>query len=141
MDQAQGFDFDDLESTDSGVLTLRHPITGETIAASLTLAGPNHPKRKAVELRRARIIKKRMLNNIRSRGAMDLGEVEEDFEYELDRLVASTLGWTGVLANKQAVPLTEANVRIRYESAPWMRKQALEFLEQDNNFLTQQATR
>jgi hypothetical protein len=125
------FDIGTIVETDCGTIELRHPETNASLGASITLAGPGHPKRKKVEFARARALRAR----VAKRGRLELTDPEEDEEYEIDRLASCTLAWEGICQDGKPIPCTPDEVRSLYESASWVRVQVAAFLDDRVNFI------
>jgi len=125
------FDIGSIVEQDAQKLELLHPQTGAPVGATIELAGAGHPKRRKIEMQRARELRAR----IAKRGRIELTDPAEDEEYELDRLVACTLSWDGIARSGQAIPCTAEEARDLYESAAWIRRQAVAFLDDAANFL------
>ena len=125
------FDIATIKETESATLHLLHPETGAPVGAEITLAGANHPKRKGMEFGRAR----QMRNRIAKKGRLELADPQEDADYEIDRLVACTLGWKGIARDGKEIECNAGEARAIYESAAWIRNQATEFLGESANFL------
>lgn len=133
MSQAEPamFDIASVKTVNAGVLNLTHPLTGQPIPAWLELAGANHPKRKACEFNRSRVLRQK----VSKKGRLELTDPQDDADYEIDRLVACTLSWGGFAREGQAIPCTPGEVRAMYENNEWLRVQALEYLGEATNFL------
>ena len=125
------FDLSSVTENDDASLKLVHPETGEPIGAEIKLAGSNHPKRKGIEFGRAR----RLRAKIAKKGRLELTDPQDDEDYEVDRLVACTLGWSGLARDGKPIECTPGEVRAIYESTAWIRQQAQEFLGESANFL------
>lgn len=125
------FDLSSVTEYDDASLKLVHPETGEPIGAEIKLAGSNHPKRKGIEFGRAR----RLRAKIAKKGRLELTDPQDDEDYEVDRLVACTLGWSGLARDGKPIECTPGEVRAIYESTAWIRQQAQEFLGESANFL------
>ena len=126
------FDINSIEEHDAQKLELLHPKTGAPVGATIELAGAGHPKRKKIEMQRARELRAR----IAKRGRVELTDPAEDEEYELDRVVSCTLSWDGICRDGVPIPCTPDEARKLYESAEWVRRQASAFLDDAVNFLT-----
>lgn len=128
------FDINSIEEHTAQKLQLLHPQTQTPVTAYIELAGAGHPKRRKIELQRARDLRAR----IAKRGRVELTDPVEDEEYELDRLVACTLSWEGICRGRDKVPIpcTPEEARKLYEEADWVRKQVAAFLDDAANFLT-----
>lgn len=125
------FDLNSVAELDAQKLKLVHPTTGELVGAEIELAGASHPKRKALEFQRARVLRAR----VAKKGRLELTDPAEDEEFEIDRLVACTLGWSGIARDGKPIECTPGAAREIYESAAWIRRQAAAFLDDTANFL------
>ena len=126
------FDLNSVSELEAQKLKLVHPETGALIGAEIELAGANHPKRKALEFNRSRMLRAR----VAKKGRLELTDPAEDEEFEVDRLVACTLSWSGIARDGKEIPCNAGEARAIYESAAWIRKQAVAFLEDSANFLS-----
>lgn len=125
------FDVASVKELAHNTLKLLHPTTGVPIGAWLVLAGSNHPKRKACEFNRARALRAKLSK----KGRIELNDPQDDADYDVDHLVACTLGWGGFARDGKPIEFTPGEVRAIYESAAWIRTQANEFLGDSANFL------
>lgn len=130
------FDIGTIVEKDSQTLELVHPQTGAAIGASIEFAGPGHAKRRKIEMQRARALRARLAK----RGRIEFTDPVEDEEYELERLVACTLSWEGICRDGKPIPCTPDEVTSVFESAAWMRRQAVAFLDEASNFLDSTAS-
>lgn len=126
-----GFDFATVEVKHEKVMVVKHPKTGDPTPAEITVAGPEHPKHKALTMAAMRQARKRA----EKAGRLVLTDPEDDEQNALDRAVACTLAWKGVKRDGKDLDCTAANVRELYESAPWLKDQVLAFLGADENFI------
>lgn len=83
---------EDLEQAEFEVM---HPVTDEPTGLFITLAGPEHPKRKEISMNLTRAVRasveKRMAG--RGRGGAAMTDPKDDAEEQLKRLAECTLGW------------------------------------------------
>lgn len=114
--------------------TITHPITGVATPASITLAGPTHPIRKAAMFSRMRAL----LNE----GAAERINPEEQDDDETAFVASCTLGWSNITVDGVARPFAigaaealYADVRFR-----WLRDQMREVLRQRDLFIGACAT-
>ncbi len=117
----------------SAVVAIKNPVTGERLA-TITVAGPEHPKRRAIELSKQR----RMLSALARTGKIDVGDPVDLEQERLDLLVACTLAWEDVCdEDGKPIPCTADNVRKVYtaEGNGWLRKQVADALEQHERFV------
>lgn len=125
------FEVNSIKELQEAILKLVHPESGEIIPATITLAGAAHPKRKALEFQRARVLRAK----VSKKGRLELTDPQDDADYEVDRLVACTLSWKGFARDGVALECTPAEVRALYEGSAWIRQQASDFLGDSANFL------
>ena len=125
------FEVNSVKELDDSTLKLTHPETGALIGAQITLAGANHPKRKACEFNRARALRAK----VAKKGRLELTDPQDDADYEVDRLVACTLSWSGFMRDGKPIECTPGEARAIYEGTAWIRVQANEFLGDAANFL------
>jgi hypothetical protein len=100
----------------------------------VTLAGPEHPKRKALAFNKQR----RLQAVLQRTGKLELTDPEEMEQEDLDTLVASTLAWREVEdAQGNPLPCTPENVRAFYsfEGHGWIRKYLKEAMEDRERFI------
>lgn len=118
----------------SAVVALKHPTTGEDLGATVTLAGPEHPKRKALDFARQR--KQRAAFN--KTGKIELPDPEDDAGDAVDTLTACTLAWDG-LADDAGNPITftpDAAASLYGDEAHgWLRTQLLQALNERERFI------
>lgn len=125
------FDINTIKELQQATLQLTHPETGVPLGAELILAGANHPQRKACEFNRARTLRAR----VAKKGRIELTDPQDDADYDVDHLVACTLGWNGIARDGVPIEFGPGEVRALYESTAWVRAQANEFLAGSANFL------
>lgn len=126
------FEVNSIKEVETGTLDVINPSTGAKMdGTTLTLAGPNHPTRKALEFNRARVLRAR----VNKKGKFEMTDPQEDEDYEIDRLVACTTGWTGFVRDGNPIQCTDAEKRAIYEHAAWLRKQVSDFLDDPMNFI------
>ena len=112
---------------------LKNPRTGEEMAASITLAMPEHPARRALEI----ALQQRIRAELASNGGK-LPPVDEAtaLQREIDFLTACTLDWNLRDTDQEPIPPTPENIREFYASprADWVRRQINVALMDANNF-------
>lgn len=102
--QPAGLDLDSIEDLASGDYELLHPLTNAPTGAFITLAGPEHPKRKQRTLDLMRRARAAALRG----GKAAASDPEEDIRESIRMLASITLGWRGIRKNGADVPFTEA---------------------------------
>jgi hypothetical protein len=125
------FDLSSIQELDRSTLKVTHPETGALIGAEIELASANHPKRKQCEFNHSRVLRAR----VAKKGRLELTDPQDDADYEVDRLVACTLSWTGFARDGKPIECTPGEVRAIFESTAWLRAQAVEFMGDAANFL------
>lgn len=124
------FKITDIQDAQSAVLELKHPITGVLLGATITLAGPEHPKRKAVEFAKQRQLRAA----IQKTGRLEMVQPEEDELNAIERLVACTLGWTGIADDNGPIEFSPSAAEKLY-SARWLRDQVGMALDERERFI------
>lgn len=114
-------------------MELKDPRNGDPLGASIRLAGPEHPKRKAIVFANQRRTRAR----IQKLGRIELGDPEEDEAQSIDLAVACTLGWKGVEDDAGPVEFSEAAARKLYSDPElvWVRQQVLNALSDQAVFI------
>jgi hypothetical protein len=126
-DVALAFDPLAFEDVPSGELRIKDPTTGARTSMVITLAGPEHPGRKARLFARQR----RLRAAFQKTGKMPTTDPQDDELDELEDLLAGTLGWTG-----SAVQYTAATARQVYTDPKrrWLRDQVRAGLDERELF-------
>lgn len=121
------FDLGAFEDTTTGEHRVRHPLTGAPTGMMVTLAGPEHPQRKALLHARQR----KMRAALAKIGKLPVSDPEADEVDEVERLVVCTLGWRGATET-----YSEAAARALYTDPKrrWFRDQVAEALEERELF-------
>lgn len=122
----------------SAEIEVKNPVTGEGVGAFVTLAGPEHPDRKALEFARQRKVRAAVTRT----GKFEAPE-PEDYELELtDKLVACTLGWKGIGEDNVETPFTKAAAQALFSDPKtvWLRDQLLAALGDRDRFIKTSAT-
>ena len=86
------FNLSEFQDTESADVVIKHPSTGAPTDAVVTIAGPEHPKRKAIVFDKQR----RMRRQLAKTGKLEFTDPSEEEVEETDLLAACTLGWRGV---------------------------------------------
>ena len=112
---------------DSAEVELKNPKTGDGLGVFITVAGPEHEKRRATLYAAQRKTRKMLAKN---KGAdpwklLAESDPEEEDEQVTDHLVACTLGWRNLDLNGAPYEFTAANARHLYTDAKfaWVRRQ------------------
>src|SRR5688572_10223474 len=92
----------------ASVMNVTNPHTGAIeVGTTVTLAGPTHPGRRALELNQQRIARAR----INKKGRIELGDPLEDEADQMDKLVACTLDWSGLKRDGKPIECTTEEKR------------------------------
>jgi len=112
---------------------LKDPRNDTPLGAFVTLAGPEHPKRKSIVFANQRRTRAR----IQKLGRLELNDPEEDEAQSIDLCVACTLGWKGFEDDSGPVEFSEAASRKLYSDPEliWVRQQVLNALSDQAVFI------
>lgn len=114
-------------------IEIKHPVTGAATGATVTIAGPEHPKRKKIVFDRQRRLRARF----QKAGKLQFTDPEEEEQESVEFLAACTLGWSGIAEGGKEVKFSpEAAIALysRPEMA-WLKAQVSEALESRENFI------
>lgn len=126
------FKLNSVRDAESAVIPVLDPETKKPVGATITLAGPEHEKSRALALANDRRIRR----GIEKAGKLTLEDPEVEQDRALDELVAVTLGWEGFADDEgNPIPFTAENVRAAYLNAPWLRLQMVEARRERGNFI------
>ncbi len=127
---ADPVDLATIRSLDRGVVHLVHPVSGERLGATVTLAAPDHHARRQVKLDLARAQRDRQEPEADEALALaDAAAVEF-----LSRII---LDWSGIKVDGIAVPFSAAAARdlLTPEPMRWLVNQLLHESARDENFI------
>lgn len=127
-----------ITDAESAAVDIKDPATGRRIA-TVTLAGPEHPKRKALMFQRQR----RMRNALQRTGKLELPDPADEEADNIDLLVACTLAWTEFEdADGKELACTAENARRLYtqEGHGWLRALLTSALEEKDRFIKSSAS-
>ena len=113
---------------------VKHPITGTPTSATLKLAGPTHPIRKAAMFARMR--------SMLADGSAEKVDLETDDESETAFVALCTLGWSRLAPGGAPLPFAIGAAQTLYSDPRyrWLRDQARETLRQRDLFIGACAT-
>ena len=126
--EAAWLDLDALEQSTSAVVVLRHPVSGAPTAASITIAGPEHPARKGAIFARMRMRRAEMERT----GKLGVTDPLDDEQDELALLAACTLGWEGLSTDGAPLVFSAEAARALYADPrrAWVRDQVKAALDE-----------
>lgn len=137
------FDLATLAQSDSALMTVRHPGTGEELTddegklVTVKLAGPGHPR---YVQHRNRALRRSLR---RARLNADIDDPAEVVEYNTQQLVDLTLDWHGIALDGEVLACTPENVKRVYDDNrfAWLKTQVNDFVGRESSFITGSATR
>lgn len=112
-------------------LTLRHPVTGDDLPMTITLAGKDSATWKEAERKYA----DKRLAQMQRNGKMGNITTAEVEKRGLKLLAAVTLDWTGIELDEKPVACTKENAEHIYAKFAWIAEQVDEFVGDRSNFL------
>ncbi|HYF17690.1 MAG TPA: hypothetical protein VEA40_07445 [Ramlibacter sp.] len=136
-------DLDSIVEVDTAEYELLHPATGQPLGQVVTIMGPEHPKRKAMEQGRARELRL----EFRKQGKMPVSDPVEDEAEAYETLITCTIaladrkGERPVIVGGKPVTFTEqtrGTVLRDFYTAPkrtWLAKQVLRALQEQDRFI------
>lgn len=112
------FDLATVEDVESAEIQLKR--NGQPLPIFVTMAGPEHSKRKRFAFDKQRKVRKQLAKT----GKMEFGDPVEDEAEENGLLADCVLSWRGVAFNGETLPCTKDNVtRLLYDKKrAWFRK-------------------
>lgn len=121
-------DLDALEQSTTAVVVLKHPVSGAPTSATITVAGPEHPARKAAIFARMRVRRAEMERT----GKLSVTDPADDEQDEVALLAACTLGWAGLSTGGAALAYSAEAARALYADPKraWVRDQVKAALDE-----------
>lgn len=131
-------DIKTITESQSAEIDIRHPVTRELLGASVTLAGPEHPKRKAIRFG----LQRRVRAQFAKSGRPALRDPEQDDTDNIKLLAECTLGWKGIAEDGKEIAFSEAAAAELYgrPEMGWLREQLVVALDERENFIKGSAT-
>lgn len=126
-------DIDTVTEVAEATVEIKHPLTGAPTGATVTLAGPEHPKRKKIVYDRQR----RMRVKFQKAGKLQFTDPEEEEQESIEYLAACTLGWNGIGSGGKEIKFSESAAEELYgkPEMAWLKAQISEALETRENFI------
>ena len=127
------FNLSEFQDTDSAEITIKHPATGAPTEATVTIAGPEHPKRKAIVFDKQRKLRRQLTKT----GKLEFTDPAEEEIEETDLLAACTLGWSGIAVDgKESAFSREAAAKLYADPAlRWFRAQVKAAMDERELFI------
>lgn len=132
------FNLSDFQDAETAEVVIKHPATGAPTDAVVTIAGPEHPKRKAIVFDKQRKLRRQLTKT----GKLEFTDpVEEEVE-ETTLLAACTLGWKGIAVGGKEIPFSQAEAEKLYADPAlrWFRAQVKTALDERELFIKPSAT-
>jgi len=128
------FDISTITDAQSASIDLKHPVTGALLGATVSLAGPEHPTRKAIDFNKQR----KLRAAIQKSGKLELTDPADDELDGIEKLASCTLGWSGITDGATVVEFSKAAALKLYstEGMGWLRAQLLTAMEERERFIT-----
>jgi hypothetical protein len=132
----EGFDLATLEDITEAEVQLKRDT--QLLPIWVTMAGPEHPKRKAFLFAKQR----RMRQQLAKTGKVEFQDPAEDETDELELLTACVLSWRGVVLNGKALECTKANVMavLGDPKRAWFRRAVKAAFDDNEAFIAASAT-
>lgn len=130
-------DIKTITEAQSAEIEIRHPITKALLGASVTLAGPEHPKRKSIRFSLQRRVRAQLAKN-----RTPVRDPEEDDAENIKLLAECTLGWKGIADDGVEIPFSMEAAAELYgrPEMGWLRDQLVTALDDRENFIAGSAT-
>lgn len=133
MDNQDMLDLDTVTEVTTADIVLKHPVTGAPTGAVVTIAGPEHPKRKKIFFDRQRAQRAKFAKA----GKIQFDDPEEDEAQAIALLAACTFGWQRLGRKGVALPFSEAAAAALYADPEfgWLRAQVQAAMDARENFI------
>lgn len=127
------FNLSDFQDTETAEVVIKHPATGAPTEAVVTIAGPEHPKRKAIVFDKQRKLRRQLTKT----GKLEFTDPAEEEVEETDLLAACTLGWKGIAIAGKEIPFSQAEAAKLYADPAlrWFRAQVKTAMDEKELFI------
>lgn len=127
------FNLSEFHDTESADVVIKHPATGAPTDAVVTIAGPEHPKRKAIVFDKQR----RMRRQLAKTGKLEFTDPSEEEVEETDLLAACTLNWKNVGFDGKEVAFSKESAAKLYADPQlrWFRAQVKAAMDERELFI------
>ena len=125
------FDMSEVEDLESAEVQLTR--NGVPLPIWVTIAGPEHPKRKRYAIEKQRKIRKQLAKT----GKMEFGDPAEDEAEENDLLADCVISWRGVVFNGEKLDCTRSNLTqlLTDKKRAWFRRSVKEAFDDGEAFI------
>lgn len=112
---------------------LKHPVTREPLGATIRLAGPEHPARRAIRFATQR----RVREELQREGKVAALDPEEAADEGVKMIAASVLGWSGICEFDEPLAFSsEAALALLLQpEMAWLVEQIAAVIGNDANFI------
>lgn len=126
-------DLSSIAESQTGDVSIVHPVTKVPLGITIAVAGPEHPKRKAMKFSQQRKLRAR----IQKAGKLTFDDPENEAEEQTDYLVGCTLGWNEIVVDGKALAYSAENARTLYTDSrfAWLREQVQAALDEREVFI------
>ena len=127
------FDIQSITDAQTAEIELKHPVTGELLGATITVAGPENPLRKALDFARMR----KLRQEIQRTGKHEISDPQDDVLDAIDKLAACTLGWSGITDGGKPVEYSKEAAAKLYnaDGLGWLRDQVFAAMDERERFI------
>ena len=138
MSDTPDFDLSAVAERTDGVHIVKHPVTGVATSARISIAGPEHPVRKAAVFARMRARRAELMNT----GVLKVPDPADDDLDQTAFIAACTLGWSRLAIDGQSLQFSvDAPIKLYGDTRfRWLRDQVLEGLDKRDAFIGACAT-
>jgi len=125
------FDIAEIEDVETAEVQLKR--NGQPMPIWVTMAGPEHPKRKQFDLARSR----RMRKQLSKTGKVDFGDPLEDETEQTELLASCVLGWRGMVFKGAVLECNRTNVLMVLNDTKraWLKKSIREVFDDNEAFI------
>jgi hypothetical protein len=127
------FDIKSITDAQTADIELKHPVTGALLGASITVAGPENPTRKALDFARLR----KLRAEIQETGKHEPSDPEDDVQDAVEKLAACTVGWQGITDGGTPIEFSKQAAAKLYasEGLGWLRDQVFIAMDERSRFI------
>lgn len=127
------FNIQTITDAASADVEIKHPVTGASLGATVTLAGPEHPARRAIDFAKQR----KLRAAIQKTGRLEVSDPEDDLLDAIDKLAVCTLGWSGITDGDAPIEFSKAAAAKLYgaDGMGWLRDQLYAAMEERARFI------
>lgn len=138
MNDTDMLDLDTVTEVTTADIAIKHPVTGAPTGAVITVAGPEHPKRRKILFDRQRAQRAKFAKA----GKLQFDDPEDDDAAAIALLAACTFGWSRIGRNGQPLQFSEQAAATLYADPKfgWLRAQVQAGMDARENFIQNSGT-